>query len=127
MAMHAFSPRCLRARSAMIIPRSSGTSGLDMPGNRTAHGKVRQLVAGVLGSLYLRVAADLYATHADIGLQIQALRDMRARKAARSSQPSKSRRKRLAVQISELQSRAKSLRSAKRNTNVLRLSRRKWV
>jgi len=77
-------------------------------------------VAGVLGSLYLRVAADLYATHADIGLQIQALQGHASKESSSQLAALKEQEKRLAVQISELQSRAKSLRSAKRNTNVLR-------
>jgi len=80
-------------------------------------GKVRQLVAGVLGTLYLRVAADLNTEQAELALRIQDVQKHRQKEAEIELLNEKE--KQLAAQMGELASRAKALRGAKRNANVL--------
>src|SRR5450759_2537912 len=82
-------------------------------------GKVRLLVAGVLGSLYLKTAAELNTTYAELGLQIQTMQDQSV-SASRELEVLSGQYKTLAGQISELHTRVKALRGAKRNANVLR-------
>ncbi len=82
-------------------------------------GKVRQLVAGVLGSLYLKAAAALNSTYAEIGLKIQAAQCQGTHNAGNFA-ALQEHYKLIERQMSDLQARAKALRSAKRNANVLR-------
>jgi putative DNA primase/helicase len=83
-------------------------------------GKVRQLVAGVLGSLYLRAAAALNTTHAELGLKIQAAQSQARATDAGELASWQERYKVIAEQMDALQKRVSALRSAKRNANVLR-------
>ncbi len=83
-------------------------------------GKVRQLVAGVLGTLYLKTAAALNTTQAELGLKIQAAQSQAGTKVAAEMAAWQERYKVIAEQMSALQKRARDLRSAKRNANVLR-------
>ena len=85
---------------------------------RDATGKVRQLIAGVLGTLYLRAAADLNTVQAELDLQIQGLQREGMKQSDTRMSALKEQYKILAGQINELQSRAKALRSAKRMANV---------
>ena len=85
---------------------------------RDATGKVRQLIAGVLGSLYLRVAADLNTVQAELDLQIQGLQREGMKDSDTRMRALKEQYKILAGQINELHSRGKALRSAKRMADV---------
>jgi putative DNA primase/helicase len=84
-------------------------------------GKVRQMVAGVLGSLYLRTAATLNVIHGEVNWKLQQLQGQPAdtRDAAELA-ALQERYKVIAGQIDALQRRARDLRSARRNANVLK-------
>jgi putative DNA primase/helicase len=86
---------------------------------KDATGKIRQLVAGVLGTLYLRAAADLNTAQAELDLKMQALQRDGVKDSDTQMSALKEQYKALAGQISELHSRARALRSAKRMHNVL--------
>ncbi len=86
---------------------------------RDANGRIRQLVAGVLGTLYLKAAADLNTTQAEIELQIQTLEREKAQDDGARLNSLKGKAKMLAAHIDGLQTRAKGLRTAKRMNNVL--------
>jgi putative DNA primase/helicase len=79
---------------------------------------VRQLVAGVLGTLYLKAAADLNTEQAELDLKIEAAR--RQKEDTEQIAALTARSKALTGQMAALRSRASGLRSAKRNANVLR-------
>lgn len=81
-------------------------------------GKVRLLVAGVLSSLYLKAYAELNTTYAEIVLKLQAAQSQDSKESSEVDALSKQ-QKALASQMSELQTRAKGLRGAKRMQNVL--------
>jgi putative DNA primase/helicase len=83
-----------------------------------ATGKVRKLVAGVLGTLYLRAAADLNTEQAELDLKIQAFFNQGEKDTADSASM-KIRLKELTSQVSTLRARAHALRTAKRMNNVL--------
>jgi putative DNA primase/helicase len=85
---------------------------------RDETGKVRQLVAGVLGTLYLRAAADLNTTYAGVELEIQTLERSEEKGNEDKLRDLKARAKLLAGQMEVLSTRAKGLRSAKRMNNV---------
>ena len=85
---------------------------------RDTLGKVRQLVAGVLGSLYLRACADLNTVQAEVDLQLQALLKQGVKNDEQVG-TLKDAYKRLATQMAALRERATALRSARRNANVL--------
>jgi putative DNA primase/helicase len=76
--------------------------------------KVRPLVAGVLGSLYLRVQAELNTSYSNLELQIRTLDEKREPTEALEKQA-----KALATTMETLRTRARGLRSAKRMHNVL--------
>ncbi len=86
---------------------------------RDATGKVRQLVAGVLGTLYLRAAADLNTTQAELDLEIQELQHDGMEESDAQMSALKEQYKVLTGQMGELRNRAKALRSARRMANVL--------
>ncbi len=86
---------------------------------KDATGKVRQLVAGVLGSLYLRAAADLNTEQVNVEQQMQRLQSAGTKETDSPLGILKDKNKALASQMSELRGRAKALRSAKRNASVL--------
>jgi len=81
--------------------------------------KVRQLVAGVLGSLYLHTAADLNTAQAELELQIQALTRAESPTEKGKLAAMQDQSKLLSAQMEALRARAKGLRSAKRMNNVL--------
>jgi putative DNA primase/helicase len=72
----------------------------------------------VLSSLYLRAYADLNTTYAEVVLKLQAAQSQGTKESSEADALSKQ-QKALAYQMSELQARAKGLRSAKRMNNVL--------
>jgi putative DNA primase/helicase len=80
---------------------------------------VRQLVAGVLGTIYLRAAADLNTEQAELEAQIRSLQGQSVNEADTALGSLKDRYKALTAQMSELRGRARALRGAKRNANVL--------
>ncbi len=83
-----------------------------------ATGKVRKLVAGVLGTLYLRAAADLNTEQAELDLKLQALISQGVKDDAEAG-PLKDRLKVITSQVTALRSRAHALRAAKRMNSVL--------
>src|SRR5205085_58426 len=83
-------------------------------------GKMRQLVAGLLATLYLKAAADLNTEHATLDLKIQAMQRVETKEQlSEPVEPLKERFKVLSGQMSVLRERARVLRSAKRTQNVL--------
>ncbi len=84
---------------------------------RDATSKVRQLVAGVLGTLYLKAAAELNTEQAELDLKIETAK----RQGEDSEQIATliSRSKALTGQIAALRSRANALRTLKRMNSVL--------
>ena len=85
-------------------------------------GKVRQLVAGVLGSLYLHAAADLNTAQAEIDLKLQALINNTPQETRDSDdevKKLKDRYRALQEHMAALRYRARELRSAKRTASVL--------
>ncbi len=84
-------------------------------------GKVRQLVAGVLGSLYLKAAADLNVEQADLEHRIQTAQQEghKGSDAGVSLDGLKRHLKALVGQINDLHARANTLRTTKRTVNVL--------
>ncbi len=83
-----------------------------------ATGKVRKLVAGVLGTLYLRAAADLNTEQAELDLKVQALISQGVKDDGEAGSL-KDRLKVLTSQVTALRSRAHALRAAKRMNSVL--------
>ena len=84
---------------------------------RDATSKVRQLVAGVLGTLYLKAAAELNTEQAELDLKIETAK----RQGEDSEQIATltNRNKALTGQITALRSRANALRTLKRMNSVL--------
>jgi putative DNA primase/helicase len=79
-------------------------------------GKMRLLVAGVLGSLYLKAAAELHTVEVELEEKLQvAQRD----EDATNLDALKEQVKGITTQINDLQSRVRALRGARRTSNVL--------
>ncbi len=84
-------------------------------------GKVRQLTAGVLGSLYLKAAADLTVEQVELEQHIQTVQQetRESKDAVSLIDGLKLKLKVVLGHISDLHTRAKNLRTTKRTVNVL--------
>jgi putative DNA primase/helicase len=80
-------------------------------------GKIKQLVSGYLGSIYLKARGDIHNQMVDIQLEIEQLQKESGTESKITNL--KGKLGRLEVLMGELEKRAKSLRAAKRMNNVL--------